>query len=98
MIWTGPCLRMVRQIAITDFPVSWQEATPRERSHDFPTYTKHFMLRLDTTSSLKLQKLVDHFDMPKAAIIRHLISQATPKDFPKRWHRRAAEHRAARVL
>jgi hypothetical protein len=41
----APWLRhMVRQIAIQDFPASWQAATPRERSHDSRTYTTCFML------------------------------------------------------
>jgi hypothetical protein len=95
---TDPWLRhMVRQIAIEDFPASWLEATPRECSHDSRIYTERFMLRLDHTSSLKLQELVDRFDVPKAAIIRHLLAQAEPEDFPKRWHLRAAEHHVPRV-
>jgi predicted DNA-binding antitoxin AbrB/MazE fold protein len=61
---------MIRQVTIQDFPASWQEATPHERSHDSRTYTERFMLRLDTTSSLKLQELVHRFDVPKAARAR----------------------------
>jgi hypothetical protein len=92
---TAPWLRaMVRQVTIADFPDSWQEATPSERSHDSLTYTERFMLRLNHMSSLKLQELVDRFDVPKANIIRHLITQATPEDFPKSWHMKAAERRA----
>jgi hypothetical protein len=72
---------------------SWQAATPGERSHDSRTYTERFMLRLNNTSALKLQELVDRFDVPKAEIIRHLITQAKPEDFPKGWHVRAAERR-----
>jgi len=95
---TAPWLRhMVRQITITDFPASWQEATPRERSHDSRTYTERFMLRLNNTSSLKLQELVDRFDVPKAEIIRHLLAQAKPEDFPKSWHMKASERRVPRV-
>jgi predicted transcriptional regulator len=94
----APWLRlMVRQIAITDFPVSWQEVTPPERSHDSRIYTERFMLRLDATASRKLQELVDRFNVPKAAIIRHLIAQATPEDFPQRWHLQAAERQVSRV-
>jgi hypothetical protein len=95
---TAPWLRdMVRQVTIEDFPASWQEATPPERSHDSRIYTMRFMLRLDTTSSLKLQELINRFDVPKAAIIRHLLTQAEPDDFPKSWHMRAAEHHIPRV-
>jgi hypothetical protein len=45
---------LVRQVTITDFPASWQEATPAERSHDSRTYGTRFMLRLDTSSHAKL--------------------------------------------
>jgi hypothetical protein len=91
----APWLRhMVRQITITDFPASWQEATPRERSHDSRTYTERFMLRLDEPSQTALQQLVTQFGASKAEIIRHLIAHAAPDAFPKSWHMRAAEHRA----
>jgi hypothetical protein len=49
------------------------------------------MLRLNNTSSLKLQELVDRFGVPKANIIRHLITQAEPEDFPPSWQMRATE-------
>jgi hypothetical protein len=81
----------------TRWPNSWQAATPSERSHDSPTYTQRFMLRLNHTSSLKLQELVDRFAVPKAKIIRHLITQAKPEDFPKSWRTRTTKRRAPRV-
>jgi len=65
---------MIRQVTIEDFPASWQDVPPPDRSHDSRTYTARFMLRLDATSSLKLQELVDRFDVPKATIIRHLLT------------------------
>ena len=83
-----------REIGLTDFPTSWQEATPRERSHDSGTYGKRFMLRLDDLTREKLEDLSSHFDTSAAEIIRHLITQAKPKDFPKSWHMRAAERHA----
>jgi predicted DNA-binding protein len=94
----APWLRhMVRQITITDFPASWQEATPRERSHDSRTYTTRFMLRLDESSQTKLQQLIKQFGASKADIIRQLIAQAKPEDFPKGWQMRAAERHVPRV-
>jgi hypothetical protein len=85
---------MVRQITITDFPASWQEATPPERSHDSRVYGKRLMLRLDKRSETKLQQLITQFGASKADIIRQLIAQAKPGEFPKTWHIRAAERHA----
>jgi predicted DNA-binding protein len=80
----APWLRhMVRQITITDFPASWQEAPPRER----------FMLRLDESSQTTLQQLIKQFGASKADIIRQLIAQAKPEDFPPSWQMRATERR-----
>jgi predicted DNA-binding protein len=84
---------MVRQITVTDFPASWQDATPPERSHDSRTYAERFMLRLDEPSQTKLEQLIKEFGASKAEIIRHLIARAKPKDFPDHWHLRAAERR-----
>jgi hypothetical protein len=90
-----PWLRaMVRQITITDFPASWQAATPRERSHDSRTHTERFMLRLDEPSQTTLQQLITQFGASKADIIRQLIAQAKPEDFPKGWHMTVLERRA----
>jgi hypothetical protein len=83
---TAPWLRhMVRQISIEGFPASWQEMTPTERSHDSPTYTQRFMLRLDEPSQATLEQFINQFGISKAEIIRHLIAQAKPEDFPKSW-------------
>jgi hypothetical protein len=89
---TAPWLRaMVRQITLADFPASWQAARSEERSHDSRTYGTRFMLRLDKPSQTKLQQLISHFGVSKAKIIRQLIAQATPEDFPNSWHMRATE-------
>jgi hypothetical protein len=52
------------------------------------------MLRLDQPSREKLQDLVEHFTLSKAAIIRQLIAQANDEDFPPSWQIRAAERHA----
>ena len=94
----APWLRyMVRQIMITDFPASWRQAQSEERSHDSRTYGTRFMLRLDEPSQTKLQHLVKQFGASKAEIIRQLIAQAEPEDFPSSWHMRAAERHVPRV-
>jgi hypothetical protein len=88
----APLLRqMVRQITVTDFPAGWQEERSEERSHDSRTYTERFMLRLDETSQTKLQQLIKRFGASKAEIIRQLINQAEPEDFPPSWQMGAAE-------
>jgi predicted transcriptional regulator len=88
---TAPWLRsMVRQITMADFPDSWQAEQSGERSHDSRIYGKRFMLRLDQATQAKLEHLIQQFGASKAHIIRQLIMQATPEDFPNSWHLRAA--------
>jgi predicted transcriptional regulator len=90
----APWLRhMVGQISTTDFPASWQEGTSEERSHDSRVYGTRFMLRLDDPSETKLQQLVKQFGVSKAEIIRQLVAQAEPEDFPASWQMSAAERR-----
>jgi hypothetical protein len=55
------------------------------------------MLRLDEPSQTKLQQLIKKFGTSQAAIIRHLLAQAKPEDFPKSWHMKASERRVPRV-
>jgi hypothetical protein len=71
----APWLRsLVRQITLTDFPVSWQAERSEKRSHDSSDYDTRFMLRLDKTSQTKLQQLMQQFGASKAHIIRQLIA------------------------
>jgi hypothetical protein len=55
------------------------------------------MLRLDDPTWEKLDGLSTHFDMAAADIIRHLIAQAKPEDFPKSWHTSRAERHELRA-
>lgn len=90
----APWLRhMMRRVTLTDFPESWQEEQPAERSHESRTYGKRFMLRLDALTGEKLENLSTHFHRPAAEIIRQLVAQANVDAFPKSWHMRAAERR-----
>jgi hypothetical protein len=91
----APWLRhMVRQIAMEDFPARWQEGRSGGRSHDSRHDDTRFMLRLDDQMREKLEGLSTHFDTSAAEVIRQLVAQATPKDFPRGWQTRAAERRA----
>jgi hypothetical protein len=82
----APWLRhIVRQMTIADFPASWQEARSEQRSHDSRAHGKRFMLRVDSPSEMKLQQLMKQFGASKAEMIRQLIAQATPEDFPMSW-------------
>jgi hypothetical protein len=66
----APWLRhMVRQVAVTDFPASWQEATPGERSHDSRHYDKRFMARFDAQTQEKREELSRHFNTSAAEIM-----------------------------
>jgi predicted DNA-binding protein len=88
----APWLRhMVRRVSLTDFPESWQEEQPAERSHESRTYRRRFMLRLDERIGEKLESLSTHFHRPAAEIIRQLVAQANIDAFPKSWHMRAKE-------
>jgi predicted transcriptional regulator len=90
----APCLRhMVRRITIEDFPSSWQKARSEKRSHDSHTYGTGFMLRLDDQTREKLEELSTHFDTSAAEVIRQLVAQAEPEDFPPSWRMRVAERR-----
>ena len=66
----------MRQVTIEDFPESWRAGEIVIRSHDSQTYGQRFMLRLDETTTQKLQRLVEQFGMSRAEIIRQLIAQA----------------------
>jgi hypothetical protein len=89
--------QMVRHIPLADFPASWQAARSEARSHDSRRYATRAMLRLDAASRRTLQGFVEHFGVPKAAIIRQLILQATPEDFPPSWQMRATERHTAQA-
>jgi hypothetical protein len=81
----------VRQVAANDFPASGRAGEPAGRSHDSRYYGQRFMLRLDETTTSQLQHLVEHFERPRAEIIRQLTAQATPEDFPESWRLAVAE-------
>ena len=70
----------------------WRES--RRRSHNSRDYDERFILQLDRPSSRQLQQLAQQFETSRAPIIRQLIAQASPEDFPESWRLAVNEHRA----
>jgi predicted transcriptional regulator len=83
----------MRQVTWEDFPLSWRAAETAVRSHDSRYYGQRFMLRLDDETSTKLGTLMGTFNRSVAEVIRQLIAQAAPEDFPESWHLAVEEHR-----
>lgn len=84
----------MRQIMRADFPPSWRAGEPAIRLHDSGYDRRTFGLRLDEVTSRTLATFTQTFDR-SAAIIRQLIVQADPEDFPPSWHL-AVEERCQR--
>jgi predicted transcriptional regulator len=87
----------MRQVTIEDFPQSWRAGESSLRSHDSRYYGQRFMLRLDDTTTRKLQRLVEQVAKSRAEIIRQLVAQAKPEDFPETWQLEAEESRTRRA-
>jgi hypothetical protein len=68
-----------------DFPASWRAGETAARSHDSGYFRRKFGLRLDEVTSRKLEALTQTFGRSAAEIIRQLLTQATPEDFPSSW-------------
>jgi predicted transcriptional regulator len=89
----------MRQVTLEDFPSSRRAGETVPRSHDSGHYGTRFMLRLDDETSIKLATLTQAFHRSAAEVIRQLVAQARPEDFPEswqlaveeRWHRRTTE-------
>jgi len=77
--------QVMRQVNPEDFPVSWRAGEVASRSHKSGYFHRKLGLRLDEVISRKLEALMHTFDRPAAAIIRALITQAMPEDFPQSW-------------
>jgi predicted transcriptional regulator len=75
----------MRQVTLEDFPASWRAGEMAPRSHGSAYYRRPFMLRLDHETSRKLATLTQTFHRSAAEVIRQLIAQARPEDFPPSW-------------
>jgi predicted DNA-binding protein len=87
----------MREVTIDDFPATWRAGVAGVRSHDSQTYRQRFMLRLGERTSQRLQHLVEQLGMSRAEIIRQLVRQAKPEDFPEHWQLGAEENRVRRA-
>jgi hypothetical protein len=87
----------VRRITADDFPASWRAAESPGRSHESGYYHRKFGIRLDELTSRKLESFTATFHRPAAEIIRQLIVQAKPEDFPPSWQMAVDEHRQEEV-
>jgi predicted transcriptional regulator len=75
----------MRQVTDEDFPPSWRAGNIAIRSHESCYFRRKFGLRLDEVTSQKLEALTQTFDRSAAEIMRQLIAQAAPEDFPQSW-------------
>jgi hypothetical protein len=75
----------MRRVTTDDFPASWRAGEMAGRSHESGYFHQKFGMRLDEVTSRKLEALTQTFHRPAAEIIRQLITQARPEDFPRSW-------------
>jgi predicted transcriptional regulator len=87
----------IRRVTADDFPASWRVGDAASRSHDSGYFDRKYQLRLDEASSAKLGWLAEHFDASAADVIRQLIAQAKPEDFPHSWQLAARERGSRRT-
>jgi predicted transcriptional regulator len=83
----------MREVTRDDFPASWRAGETASRSHESGYYHRKFGLRLDDESSQKLEALARAFHRSAAEVIRQLVAQANPENFPESWRVAANEHR-----
>jgi predicted transcriptional regulator len=86
----------IRRVTADDFPASWRVWETASRSHDSGYFDRKYQLRLDGASSAKLGWLAEHFDASAADVLRQLIAQAKPEDFPHSWQLAARERGSRR--
>jgi predicted transcriptional regulator len=86
----------VRRVTAEDFPGSWRAVETPGRSHESGYFRRKFGMRLDEVTSHKLETLTHTFDRPAAEVMRQLITQARPEDFPQSWQMAVDERRETR--
>jgi predicted HicB family RNase H-like nuclease len=83
----------MHEVSDEDFPASWRAEETAPRSHESGHLARKFMMRLDQETSTKLEVLTQTFHRSAAEVIRQLIAQATPEDFPQNWQLQMEERR-----
>jgi len=86
---------MLQQVTLEDLPAHWQTGEGDPHAHDSCHDEKRDMMRLDRLTRQKLDEWSEHVGTSIAEIIRHLVNQATPEDFPETWPRASGGARRA---
>jgi hypothetical protein len=87
----------MRQVTYEDCPPCWRARETAPRSHESGHYAKRFILRLDDETSAKLATLTQTFYRSAAEVIRQLVAQVRPEDFPPSWQLAVQEGSPQRV-
>lgn len=82
-----------RQVTLDGFAASWRAEEGGSRSYESGYYHRRFQLRLDHDAQTRLGTFMQTFNRSAAEIIRQLITQAAPEDFPQSWYLAVQEHR-----
>jgi predicted transcriptional regulator len=83
----------MRQVTLEEFPDSWRAGEGGSRSHESGYYDQKLQFRLDAGTQQKLEMLMQTFDRSAAEVIRQLMAQARPEDFPPSWQLAVEPHR-----
>jgi predicted transcriptional regulator len=86
----------LRQVTPDEFPPSWRVGDTTIPSHDSGYDHRKFQLRLDEETSRTLARLTHTFGRSAAEVIRQLVAQANPEDFPQSWQLAVEERRQRR--
>jgi hypothetical protein len=76
----------LRRATQEDFPASWRTGETAVRSHESGYDVRKYQVRLEEASTRKLEELRQTFHRSAAEVIRQLVAQARPRDFPHSWH------------
>jgi hypothetical protein len=82
----------MRQVTLEDFPDSWRAGEGGSRSQESGYDHRRFQLRLDPHTQRTLETFMQTFHRPAAEVIRQLIAQARPEDFPQSWQLAVGPH------